>query len=82
MSKSKNKKLFQTREILWNIINAGLCGALVLLGALTKGGISAESFCIALVTALIVAITQFKEYWASEEKEYRSKKCYGFMKLL
>ena len=72
----------QKKEILWNLINSGLAGVLVLLGALTTGGISVESFCVALVTALIVAVSQFKDYWKSEEKEYKSKKTYGFMKLL
>ena len=71
MSKRKNS---QKKEIVWNIVNSGLAGILVLLGALTTGGISQESFCVALVTALIVAITQFKNYWQSEEKEYKSIK--------
>jgi hypothetical protein len=78
---SKHKKS-QKKEILWNIINSGLAGVLVLLGALTTGEISQESFCIALLTAGIVAITQFKEYWGKEEQEYRTTKVYGLMKLM
>lgn len=77
-----SKRNSQKKEIVWNIINSGLAGILVLLGALTAGEISVESFCIALVTALIVALTQFKNYWQGEEKEYRTTKSYGFMKLL
>ena len=72
----------QKQEILWNLINSGLAGILVLLGSLTSGGISANAFCVALVTALIVAVSQFKDYWKGEEKEYKSKKTYGFMKIL
>ena len=72
----------QKQEILWNLINSGLAGILVLLGALTTGGIDVKSFCVALVTALIVAISQFKNYWQSEEKEYRVTKTYGFMKIM
>ena len=79
---SKRKTQSNKKEIVWNIINSGLAGVLVLLGALTGGGISLNAFCVALVTALIVAITQFKNYWTSEEKEYKSKKTYGFMKIL
>lgn len=78
----KHKKSNQRKEIIWNLINSGLAGILVLLGALTTGGISVRSFCVALVTALIVAVTQFKEYWGKEEMEYRTKQTYGFMKLL
>jgi hypothetical protein len=78
MSKRKNS---QRKEIIWNLINSGISGTLVLLGALTTGGIDVKSFCVALITALIVAVTQFKDYWKSEEKEYSSKN-YGFMKIL
>ena len=79
MSKPKNS---QKQEILWNLINSGLAGVLVLLGSLTSGGISLNAFCVALVTAGIVAITQFKNYWQNEEIEYKCKKTYGFMKIL
>lgn len=73
------KKQSQKNEILWNITNAGLAGVLVLLGALTDGDISARGFCIALVAALIVAVSQFKDYWTSEKKEYSSK-LFAFIK--
>ena len=72
----------QKKEILWNIINSALAGVLVLLGALTGGELSANAFYVALVTALIVAVSQFKDYWKGEEKEYKSKKTYGFMNIL
>ena len=69
----------QKKEILWNITNSGLAGVLVLLGALTSGGISASGFCAALVAALIVAFSQFKDYWMKEQPEY-STKLLGFIK--
>ena len=78
MSKHKSS---QKQEILWNIINSSLAGILVLLGALTSGEISPESICIALVTAFIVAITQFKDYWTNEKREYSNTKLFAFIRL-
>jgi len=69
----------QKAEILWNITNAALAGVLVLLGAFTTGSINKESFCAALVAALIVAITQFKDYWMGEAKEYKATKIFKFI---
>jgi len=74
-------KTSQKKEIIWNLVNSGLAGLLVLLGALTTGEISAESFCIALLTAMIVAVTQFKDYWTTEKKEYSSTKLFSFIKM-
>jgi hypothetical protein len=62
------------REIVWNIVNSLLAGALVFLGALTDGGISFNSIIAALVVALSVATVQFKQYWQKEESEYIKKK--------
>lgn len=64
---------FQTKEIIWNLVNAGLAGVLVLLGAFTTGNINPESISVAVVAALIVTITQFKDYWLSEKPEYSVK---------
>ena len=73
MSKYKKKKTSQTKEIMWNIINALLAGSLVLLGSFTTGGITTEGFGIAFIAASIVAVSRFWDYWKQEEKEY---KCY------
>jgi hypothetical protein len=70
---SKRKSNSQKKEIIWNVINSLLAGTLVLLGALSTGNISMESMCLATITALIVAISQFKDYWTKEQKEYRNK---------
>ena len=72
MSKRK-KKQSQTKEIIWNIINSFLSGALVLLGAFANGGVGKQAIFIAFITAGVVAISQFKDYWASEKKEYQTK---------
>lgn len=64
----KNKE-----EIIYNLINSALAGALVFLGSLSSGKITFEGFGFALIAALIVAITKFKEYWKGEKKEYTTK---------
>lgn len=69
------------KEILWNIINSLLAGALVLFGAFSTGSISWESFLIAFGASAIVAITQFKDYWSSEKPEYCNTKLFSFVKL-
>ena len=55
---------------MWNLVNSGLAGSLVFLGSLTDGVITLEGACAALVAALIVAFTKFKDYWSGEQKEY------------
>jgi hypothetical protein len=67
------KKTSQKKEIIWNIVNSLLSGLLILLGAFTTGEITSESIFIAIVTALVVAVTQFKNYWTKEESEYSVK---------
>jgi hypothetical protein len=81
---TKRKELItqkNRKEIFWNLINSGLAGTLILLGALTTGEITAESFYFALLTAIIVAVTQFKDYWLNEKKEYSSTKLFNFIKV-
>ena len=68
-----SKKLTQKKEIVWNIVNSGLAGALVLLGSLTSGEITPNGFLVALVASLIVACSQFKDYWSNEKSEYSTK---------
>ena len=64
----KKKSNFNKEEIIYNIINSLLSGFLVFLGAFTTGEINGEIIGIALATSLIVAITKFKDYWASKPK--------------
>jgi hypothetical protein len=74
MISEKNRK-----EILWNMINSLLAGALVLLGALTDGKITWAGLVLALVAAGIVAVSQFKDYWTKEKKEYCTPKIFKFL---
>ena len=60
-------------EILWNIINSLLAGALVLFGNFTSGEITIKGLCAAFAAFCIVALTQFKNYWDGEKGEYASR---------
>lgn len=61
----------EKKEIFYHIINAGLSGALVLLGSFaTTGEIESRGILFAVATAMIVAITKFKEYWDGEKSEF------------
>lgn len=61
------------KEIIWNVVNSLLAGALVLAGACADGSVTQQGLFVAIATAAVVAITKFKEYWQGEEKEYSSK---------
>lgn len=71
----------QSKEILWNIINSVLAGLLVLLGAFSTGDITLKSFCFATITACLVAVNQFKDYWETQKNEYSSTKMFSFVKF-
>jgi hypothetical protein len=84
MSKQKSKKCLVSdqnkKEIFYNLVNSGMAGGLVFLGACTNGGISREGIVAGIIASLIVAITQFKNYWDSEKKEYSSVKLFAFVR--
>jgi hypothetical protein len=63
----------QKKEIIYNLVNAGLAGALVLLGSFSTGEITWKGFCFAVIASSIVILTKFKEYWDGEKGEYSSK---------
>lgn len=75
------KKEQERKEIFWNIVNCGLMGAGTFLGAIMQALISKDltlkSFGIAAMVGIIgggiVAVTKFRDYWSTEEKEYTSK---------
>ena len=71
------KKKSQSKEIIWNVINSALAGALVFLGACSAGSITWASVITSLIAAGIVAIARFKDYWGKEESEYSSTKMFG-----
>jgi len=62
--------LSECKEIIWNIVNSLLSGALVLVGAFSSGGIDRNAIIAAFIVAAGVAITRFKEYWDGEKGEY------------
>lgn len=64
----------QKKEIMWNLINSALAGALVLFGGFTTGNITVESLCVAFAAAMVVALTKFKDYWTNTA----DKKSYAF----
>lgn len=65
----KNNK----NEIIWNLINSGLAGSLVFLGAFVSSGITLRGIIAALIASGIVAVTKFYDYWKTQEGEYTSK---------
>jgi hypothetical protein len=69
----------QFKEIIWNLVNSLLAGALVILGACSTGNLNQQSILIAVFAGLIVGVNQFKDYWKSEEKEYCGKKLGAFL---
>ena len=58
------------REIIWNIVNSLLAGVLVFLGACADGNVTLRALVTAGIAALVIAITKFKSYWATQEGEY------------
>lgn len=69
----KNPFKENKNEILYNLINAFIAGALVFVGACTTGKVGLESVFIAFMASLIVILTKFKEYWDGQKNEYLSK---------
>jgi ABC-type multidrug transport system permease subunit len=66
-------------EIIWNIINATLAGAISFLSALIASGeLNWKVVMVSLITSLLVAFVKFKNYWDGEQKEY-SKKLFKFL---
>ena len=70
---AKKKTIFQKNrdEIKYNLINAGLAGGLVFLGGFADGEITSTGVCVAIVTAGIVGVTKFRDYWNSQKDEYK-----------
>jgi hypothetical protein len=70
---AKKKSWFECNkdEIYFNIINSLLAGLLVFFGSLVGDQFkpSWQGLGFAFVTAIIVMITKFRDYWATQEKE-------------
>lgn len=66
-------------EIIWNLINSGLAGSLVFLGAFFNGGFTWKGIAAALIASGIIAVTKFYDYWKTQEGEYTTK-LFSFVK--
>lgn len=62
----------EAKEILWNVINSMLAGALVLVGAFSDGAITMQGIIIAAMASAGVALNMFKEYWTAQKDEYKA----------
>lgn len=65
-------------EILYKFVNSFLAGLLVFIGAFSDGVITKAGIVLSVSASLTVFITQFKEYWATQENEYKSKRMHLF----
>jgi hypothetical protein len=72
---------FCKREIIEKIINSLLAGALVFFGSISAGNIQKEQIFISVGTSIVVAITQFKEYWEVERKKGEKLNLFTFVRL-
>lgn len=79
MTKTKKEADQQKKEIIYKIINSLLAGSLVFLGSLTNGELTGKSICFSFLASTIVIITQFKNYWDSQEGEYSNTKLFSFI---
>jgi hypothetical protein len=66
------------KTIYYNLINTGLAGFLVFLGACADGNITLRGVTLAFIAGLIVFITKFKHYWEKNEKEI-TKHLFNFL---
>jgi len=53
------------KDIIYNLINSGIAGALVFAGAMASGGLTSTGICAALGASLVVFLTKFREYWGT-----------------
>lgn len=77
----KKKSAFKRNldEIMYNLINSLLAAALVLIGSFSAGEISKETITVAAISAIIVFVVQFKNYWESQKGEYSTIKLFNFV---
>jgi hypothetical protein len=61
----------EQRHILWNIVNCFIASLLVILGSFSNGVISKEAIIFALIVGGIAFFTQFKSFWAGEQKVFQ-----------
>lgn len=66
-------------EIFYHVVNSLLAGGLVMVGSFADGEITTNSFLIAGLASLAVMLTKFRDYWVSQEGEYKSSKVFHFI---
>jgi hypothetical protein len=67
----KKTKRSIKKEIAYHVVNALIAGLLIFLGSLTTGKITLEGVFYSIVTAAIVALAKFKEFWDGEESKFK-----------
>lgn len=70
---NKNPFKKNKNEIIYNIINAGLAGALVLVGSCSNGDLTLRGIGFSFIAAVAVLVAKFKDYWDGEKGEYCTK---------
>lgn len=62
------------KDITKHLINAGLAGMLVFLGAFSTGNYDTQTIILAFVASSVVAVTQLKQYFDNLCKPRKQKK--------
>ncbi len=78
----KNKKTpFKDNynEIKYNLINSAIAGGLVFAGSFVNGEITPTGIIAAIAAALLAGIIKFKDYWTTQESEYKATKLLSFI---
>jgi hypothetical protein len=73
MTKKKNPFKLNKHEIIWNIINSLIAGALVFGGSFVTGKLTLEGIMAGGAAAIIAAVIKFQKYWQSQEGEYKGR---------
>ena len=67
----KNPFKQNKHEILYKLINSLLSGFIAFLGAISDGQITASGIMVCIFVSLSIAVIQFKQYWETQESEYK-----------
>ena len=61
------------KQVYKQLINAGMAGALVFLGACSSGNLTTESIIFAGIASAIIFVTQFKQWFEKTLKKKNKK---------
>lgn len=59
-------------EMIYTMINSALAAGLVFVGAFSDGKVTTEGMAIAGIAAVVVFITQLKQWFDGEKEEFTS----------